>query len=62
MENAYHPFIGSHERILGHEVYVKVRNTYIAGHVSAFYFKSQKYGVQCADHKFRRVDTVYQRV
>lgn len=53
------PFMGNYERIVGQPCFVKVRSSYIGGHVTEYAFKSRKYTVKCEDGKVRRVSTIY---
>ena len=59
----YVPYIGSHEKILGSTVYVKIGNSFYKGTAATFIFPRQgiigKYTVKCDDGRTRTVKTIY---
>lgn len=58
----YDLFIGSHERVLGANVFVKRYNEYIPGCVKSYSSETRKYKVVLENGKTTTTDRIYRKV
>lgn len=54
----YDIYLGSYERMIGRNAYIKVNNEFIPCRVTGYLFKSRKYTVN-AEGRTKKVDRIY---